>query len=131
MADYTKLNLKGDVEDMAKKFDLSPGLESRFARKPLGLERSGVSYYKIAPGFRTPFGHRHGEQEEVYVVISGSARIALEDQVEELVQWDAVRIPGPMMRCLEGGPEGAEVIAIGAPNNDNKDAEMVPGWWAG
>ena len=130
MAEYTKLNLKGDVEDMAKKFDLSPGLESRFARKPLGLERSGVSYYKIAPGFRTPFGHRHGEQEEVYVVISGSARLALDDEVEELAQWDAIRIPGPTMRCLEGGPDGAEVIAIGAPNNDNQDAEMVPGWWA-
>ena len=130
MAEYTKLNLKGDVEDMAKKFDLSPGLESRFARKPLGLERSGVSYYKIAPGFRTPFGHRHGEQEEVYVVVSGSARLALDEEVQELVQWDAVRIPAGTMRCLEGGPEGAEVIAFGAPNTENKDAEMVPGWWS-
>jgi quercetin dioxygenase-like cupin family protein len=129
MAGYTKLNLKGDVEDMAKQFGLSPGLESRFARDPLGLERSGVTYYKIAPGFRTPFGHRHGEQEEVYVVISGSARLALDDAVEELAQWDVIRIPGPVMRCLEGGPEGAEVIAIGAPTGD--DAEMVPGWWAG
>ena len=86
--------------------------------------------YKIAPDFRTPFGHRHSEQEEVYVVISGSARLKLEDEVLELAQFDAVRIPGPMMRCLEGGPDGAEVIAFGAPNNDNKDAEMVPGWWA-
>jgi hypothetical protein len=130
MADYTKLNLKQDVEDMAVKFDLSPGLESHFARKPLELENSGVSYYKIAPDFRTPFGHRHGEQEEVYVVIGGSARLKIEDEVLELGQYDAVRIPGPMMRALEGGPEGAEVIAFGAPNNDNKDAEMVPGWWA-
>ena len=130
MADYTKLNIKRDVEDMAPKFQLSPGLESRFARKPLELENSGVSYYKIAPDFRTPFGHRHGEQEEIYIVTSGSARLKLDDDVLELAQWDAVRIPGPMMRCLEGGPEGAEVIAFGAPNTDNKDAEMVPGWWA-
>ena len=130
MADYTKLNLKQDVEDMAVKFDLSPGLESHFARKPLELENSGVSLYKIAPDFRTPFGHRHGEQEEVYVVIGGSARLKIEDEVLELGQYDAVRSPGPMMRALEGGPEGAEVIAFGAPNNDNKDAEMVPGWWA-
>ena len=94
MADYTKLNLKQDVEDMAVKFDLSPGLESHFARKPLELENSGVSLYKIAPDFRTPFGHRHGEQEEVYVVISGSARLKIEDEVLELGQYDAVRIPG-------------------------------------
>jgi mannose-6-phosphate isomerase-like protein (cupin superfamily) len=131
MADYTKLNLKQDVEDMAKRFDLSPGLESRFARKPLELQQSGVSYYKIAPNFRTPFGHKHGEQEEVYVVVSGSARLALDDEVHELAQWDAVRIAPQSMRCLEGGPDGAEVLAFGAPDTDNKDAEMVPGWWAG
>lgn len=130
MADYTKLNIKQDVEDMAPRFQLSPGLESRFARKPLELENSGVSYYKIAPDFRTPFGHRHGEQEEVYIVTAGSARLALDDEVLELAQWDAVRIPASTMRALQGGPAGAEVIAIGAPNNDNQDAEMVQGWWA-
>ena len=130
MADYTKLNLKQDVEDMAPKFELSPGLESHFAGAPLKLENSGVSLYKIAPDFRTPFGHRHGEQEEVYVVVSGNARLKIEDDVLDLAQWDAVRIPGPAMRCLEGGSEGAEVIAFGAPNTGNKDAEMVPGWWS-
>ena len=129
MSDYTKLNLKRDVEDMAPRFQLSPGLESHFARKPLGLENSGVSLYKIAPDFRTPFGHRHSEQEEVYIVVGGSARLKLDDEVLDLEQWDAVRIPAETMRGLEGGPEGAEVIAFGAPNNDNKDAEMVPGWW--
>src|SRR5262245_52484943 len=121
MADYTKLNLKQDVEDMAPRFQLSPGLESRFARKPLGLERSGFSYYKVAPDFRTPFGHKHSEQEEVYVIVSGSARLRLEDEVLELVQWDVVRIAPDVMRAFEGGPAGAEVLAIGAPNNDNRD----------
>jgi uncharacterized cupin superfamily protein len=130
MADYTKLNLKRDVEDMAPKFQLSPGLESHFARKPLGLENSGVTLYKIAPDFRTPFGHRHSEQEEVYIIVGGSARLKLDDDVIDLEQWDAVRIPTDTMRGLEGGPEGAEVIAFGAPNNENKDAEMVPGWWS-
>ena len=60
---------------------------------PLELEQSGVSYFRIAPDFRTPFGHTHGEQEEVYVVTSGSARLKLDDEVLELGQWDAVRIP--------------------------------------
>jgi mannose-6-phosphate isomerase-like protein (cupin superfamily) len=130
MADYTKLNLKQDVEDMAPKFQLSPGLESRFARKPLELEQSGVSYYRIAPDFRTPFGHRHGEQEEIYVVVSGSARLKLDEELIELAQWDAVRIAPSVTRGLEGGPDGAEVLAFGAPNTDNKDVDMVPGWWA-
>jgi mannose-6-phosphate isomerase-like protein (cupin superfamily) len=129
MADYTKLNLKQDVEDMAPKFQLSPGLESRFARRPLGLQQSGVSYYKVAPDFRTPFGHTHSEQEEVYVIVSGSARLRLGDEVLDLAQWDAVRIPPDLMRAFEGGPEGAEVLAFGAPNTENEDVEMVPGWW--
>jgi mannose-6-phosphate isomerase-like protein (cupin superfamily) len=129
MSDHTIVNLKRDVEDMAPRFDLSPGLESRFARKPLELAKSGMSYYKVAPNFRTPFGHRHGEQEEIYVVVSGNARLKLDDEVVELAQWDAVRIPGPVTRALEGGPDGCEVLAFGAPNTDNKDAEMFPGWW--
>jgi uncharacterized cupin superfamily protein len=130
MADYTKLNIKRDVEDMAPRFELSPGLESRFARGPLGLERSGFSYFRIAPGFRIPFGHRHGEQEELYVIASGSARVKLDDEVLELGEWDAVRIPSGTMRAFEGGPDGAELLAYGAPNTDNKDIEMIPGWWA-
>jgi mannose-6-phosphate isomerase-like protein (cupin superfamily) len=130
MAAYTVLNLKRDVEDMAPKFGLSPGLESRFARGPLGLQNSGASYFKIAPGFRAPFGHSHSEQEEVYVIVSGNARIKLDDDVVELEQWDMVRIPPGVWRGVEGGPDGAELIAFGAPNTDNKDIEMQQGWWS-
>ncbi len=130
MADYTVVNLKRDVEDMAPKFELAPGLESRFARVPLGLANSGASYFRIAPGFRVPFGHTHSEQEEVYVVVSGSARVKLDDEIVELAQWDMVRIAPTTWRGMEGGPEGVELLAFGAPNTDNKDAEMLPGWWA-
>jgi mannose-6-phosphate isomerase-like protein (cupin superfamily) len=128
MADYTLVNLK-DVEDMAPRFGYSPNLESRFARKALELEKSGLSYYRIAPGYRIPFGHKHAEQEEVYLVISGSVRIKLEDELVDLKAWDAVRVPGQTTRALEGGPEGAEVVAFGAPNTENADAEMVHDWW--
>ena len=129
MADYTQLNLKRDVEDMAPKFGFSPGMESRFARVPLGLEQSGFSYFRLAPGYRVPFGHRHGEQEEVYVVISGGVTIRLDDDELELGPLDVVRIPGTTKRALQGGPDGAELLAFGAPNTDNKDAETLPGWW--
>jgi quercetin dioxygenase-like cupin family protein len=129
MPDYTIVNLR-EVEDMAPRFGYAPHIESRFARKPLGLARSGLSYYRLEPGYRLPFGHRHGEQEEVYLVISGGARLKLEDEIVELGPWDAVRVPGPVTRGMEAGPEGAEIIAFGAPNTDNKDAEMEMGWWA-
>jgi uncharacterized cupin superfamily protein len=129
MADYTLLNLKDDVEDMAPRFGYAPNVEARFARKPLGLEKSGVSYFKIAPGFRMPFGHRHSEQEEIYLALSGSARVKVEDQLVELRPMDAVRVPAGTMRGFEAGPEGAEILAFGAPNTDNKDLEMDPEFW--
>jgi mannose-6-phosphate isomerase-like protein (cupin superfamily) len=128
MSDYTVVNLK-EVEDQAPKFGYAPDLESRFARKALGLENSGISYFRAAPGFRVPFGHHHADQEEIYVVVAGSARIKLGDEIVELGAWDAVRVPPEMTRGMEGGPEGAEILAFGAPSHENADAEMVRDFW--
>jgi uncharacterized cupin superfamily protein len=132
MPGYTKVNLKEDVEDMAPKFGFAPNVEARFATGALELEKSGLSYQKVAPGFRMPFGHRHEQQEEVYVLIGGSARLKLDDEVLELQQWDAIRVPPDAMRAFEAGPDGAELLAFGAPNTGSVsgDAEMEPGWWA-
>jgi uncharacterized cupin superfamily protein len=129
MADYTVVNLK-EVEDQAPNFGLSPQLEARMARVALGLENSGVSYQRLAPNFRVPFGHKHRNQEEIYVLVGGSARIKLEDEVVDLKPLDAVRVPKDTMRGFEAGPEGAEFIAIGAPNTGPGDAEVVQGWWS-
>lgn len=129
MADHTLVNLKEDVEDRAPGFGMT-GIESRFAREALQMTEGGITYFRLDPDFRTPFGHKHSEQEEVYVVVSGSARIKIEDEVLDLRQWDAVRVPAGVMRGLEAGPEGAEIVATGAPNTQNKDVELVPRWWA-
>ena len=128
MANYTHLNLK-EVEDQAPKFGLAPDLEARFARVPLELENFGLSYQRIAPGFRVPFAHKHKQQEEVYVVISGSLRAKVGDDVVELGPWDALRVPKDTIRNFEGGPEGAEIIAVGAPNTGPGDADMLQEWW--
>jgi mannose-6-phosphate isomerase-like protein (cupin superfamily) len=130
MSDYTHLNLKDDVDDQAPNFGLAPNLEFRMARVPLEMENAGVSYLRIGPGFRMPFGHKHKQQEEVYVLVNGSAKIKIEDDVHELKQWDAVRLHRDTMRGFEGGPEGAEFIAIGAPNTGPGDADMTQDWWS-
>lgn len=130
MSDYTHINLKDDVDDQAPSFGLSPSIESRMARVPLGLQNSGLSYLRIAPGFRVPFGHKHKQQEEVYVLVNGSARIKIDEDVRELKQWDAVRLHRDTVRAIEGGDEGAEFIAVGAPNTGPGDAEMIQDWWS-
>ena len=129
MADYTKVNLK-DVEDQAPKFGFAPDLEARMARVPLELEHSGVSYQRLAPNFRIPFGHKHKQQEEIYVLVNGSARMKLGSEIVDLKQWDAVRVPKDTMRSFEAGPDGAEFLAIGAPNTGPGDAEVEQNWWS-
>ena len=127
MSGYTKVNVKHDVEDAAPNYGLSPGLEFRYARRALELEQTGASYQKISPGFRQPFGHSHKEQEEVYVLLSGSARVKLDDDIVDVAPFDALRIRPGVMRCLEGGADGAEFLMFGAPMVD--DADIVQGWW--
>jgi mannose-6-phosphate isomerase-like protein (cupin superfamily) len=113
MAVYTKHNLR-EVENSAPKFEMPEEMEARFARKPIEGETLGLSLFTLAPNFRIPFGHKHPNQEEVYVLVKGSARIKIEDEIVELEPWDAVRIGKDTMRNVEAGPEGAEYIAFGA-----------------
>jgi mannose-6-phosphate isomerase-like protein (cupin superfamily) len=130
MAGYTKVNLKDEVEDQAPNFGLEGKLEMRMARVPLELEQQGVSYQRIAPNFRLPFGHQHKTQEEVYIVLSGSLRAKIEDEIVELGPFDALRVHKDTMRSFEGGPEGAELLAVGAPHTGPGDAETENDWWS-
>lgn len=131
MDDITILNLLDDIDDVAVPFGMSPGLAAHFARVPLGMETAGLTYFRFGPGFRTPFGHRHGVQEEVYLVVSGSVRVAVEQDVHELGRWDVIRVAPHLLRCIEGGPEGGEVLAFGAPADGTPDGEQHDDWWPG
>jgi quercetin dioxygenase-like cupin family protein len=130
VAGYTKVNLKGDVEDAAPKSGMSPAVEARFAHDALDCTVTGVSYQRLEPNARMPFGHSHREQEEIYVVLSGGGRVKLDDEIVELAQLDAVRIASETMRAVEAGPDGIEYVVFGAPRGEQNDAEMVQEWWA-
>jgi mannose-6-phosphate isomerase-like protein (cupin superfamily) len=130
MSNHTHINLS-DVQNMAEKFGMAPDLEARFASGALELEKSGLSYQKLAPNFRMPFGHRHQQQEEIYVVIRGGGRMNVDGEVFEVRELDAVRVPPELPRSLEAGPDGIEILAYGAPRTGEvaQDAEQLPGWW--
>ena len=127
MSDYAKVNLR-EVEDMATKFGIT-GLEARFPKRELGSTTGAVSLQRLAPNMRQPFGHRHAEQEEHYVVLEGSGRIMVDGEVVEVRAWDVVRFAAPVMRAVEAGPEGLEFLAFGAPLAERQDVENVEGWW--
>jgi mannose-6-phosphate isomerase-like protein (cupin superfamily) len=132
-APFTRKNLREDVADVGSNFDGAPDLEYRLATAPLDLEQSGLGYQRIPPGYRFPYGHAHRTQEEVYVVLGGSGRMKLDDEIVELKQWDAVRVPPGTWRGYEAGPDGLEIFVIGAPNLGQDPREDVQGrrdWWA-
>jgi len=127
MPDYTIKNFKELPDSAAER----PGdIEARFGRSHLDSDHLGVSYFRFGPNFRSPFGHRHREQEEAYVVVSGSGRVKLDDDVHELKLWDVIRVSPKVARAFEGGPDGLEVVAIGADRPEGGDGEMVEGFWA-
>src|SRR5512132_280512 len=113
MASYTKTNLR-DVENQAPNFGISDELQARFARKDIEGKTLGLSLFTLAPGFRIPFGHKHESQEEVYVVVRGSGRVKVEDEIVELGEWDAIRCHKDTMRDMASGPKKMEYIAFGA-----------------
>ena len=129
MSSYTRINIE-DVEDAAVGFGLAPSLEARFGRRALGSKVVGVSRETLAPGFRVPFGHMHRDQEEVYVVLRGSGRMKIDDEVVDLAEGDLVRVAPGVWRCTEAGPGGIQILAVGAPVAEKNDAEIEQGWWA-
>jgi mannose-6-phosphate isomerase-like protein (cupin superfamily) len=129
---FTLRNLKQDLEDVGSRFDGAPDLEFRLATEALELEQSGVGYQRVPPGYRFPYGHTHKKQEEVYVVVRGSGRMKLDDEIVDLKEWDAVRVSPGTWRGYEAGPEGLEIIVIGAPHLGEAPRDDVEGrrdWW--
>ena len=116
------------IEDSAPGFGLGEIQEARFPGPSLGAERTGIAYHRLRPGKRQPFGHRHEEAEEVYVVLSGSGRVKVDDRILELGPMDALRVSPAVTRQFEAGPDGLDLLVFG-PRCEG-DGELLPGWWA-
>jgi mannose-6-phosphate isomerase-like protein (cupin superfamily) len=129
---FTHRNLKADLQDVGSNFDGPPDLEFRMATQALELENSGLTYQHVPPGYRFPYGHTHKTQEEIYVVVRGSGRMKVDDEIVELEEWDAVRVPPGAWRGYEAGPDGLEILVIGAPHlgdDPRGDVEGRRDWW--
>lgn len=120
--DHTIKNLR-DVEDMAATQGFGDVQEARFAHGDLKAEQIGISLQRVKPGKRHAFAHRHKQAEEVYVVVSGSGRVKLDDEAKEVRPLDAIRVGPSVTRAFEAGDEGLELIAF-SPRAKG-DAEIV------
>ena len=126
MSRFSSVNLF-EVEDSVG--DRAPGVEGRFGRKHLDSRDLGVSHFRYAPELRAQVAHSHREQEEAYVVVAGSGRVLLDQDVLELRQWDVVRVAPEVVRCFEAGPDGLDIIAVGGPRPEGGDGVMGAAAW--
>jgi uncharacterized cupin superfamily protein len=126
MPDYTKKNLR-EVEDAAVKHGFSETQMARFAGGDLDCEKIGLALEGVKPGARQAFGHRHAEDEEVYVVIEGNGRMRLGEDLIDVERLDAIRVAPGVMRAFEAGPGGLELLAFGTHHEG--DGEIDPGFW--
>jgi mannose-6-phosphate isomerase-like protein (cupin superfamily) len=125
---HTIKNLR-DVDDMAPKFGFDAVQEARFCWRDLDAEQTGIALLRVKPGQRQAFAHRHDKAEEIYVVVGGSGRIKLDDEIIDLTPMDAVRIAPGVARALEGGPEGIEYIAFGPHHEGDGEILKDEGFW--
>ena len=116
-----------EVEDMAAKSGFGDMGEARFARGDLGAVATGLSLQRLRPGVRQSFGHLHHLDEELYVILAGSGRLAVDDEIRPVTALDAIRVAPGSVREFEAGPEGLEFLAVGTHHAG--DAEVRPGWW--
>jgi len=120
---FTIVNLK-EIEDSG-----AAGIEARFGRRHMDSAHLGVTYFRYAPGVRSPMAHSHREQEEAYLVIGGGGRVRLDDEVRELRRWDVVRVSPATVRAFEAGDDGLELIAIGSDRPEGGDGIRAESVW--
>jgi uncharacterized cupin superfamily protein len=123
---YAHLNLK-DLHNVSPDVGIAEDQEYRPATEALGAQYTGVAHQFYRPGTRQTWAHRHQRSEEIFVVLSGSGRVKLDDDVVELRPLDAIRVAPHVMRCWEAGPEGLEVLAVG--NHEHEDWVIEDNWW--
>ena len=124
MPGWTKMNF-ADLTDRSP--DVT--MEWRLSRGAIRSRQVGVSRFTYAPRARMPFGHRHREQEEVYVVVGGSGRVKLGAEVVDVAQWDVIRVAPAVMRAFEAGPDGLDLLCVGGRRPERGDTERDEAFW--
>lgn len=125
MANWTKRNFE-EIKDRSP--DELP-MRWLFSRNEVRSTQVGVSRFSYEAGARMPFGHRHGVQEEVYVVVAGYGRAKLDDEIVVLALWDVLRVAPQVVRSFEAGGDGMEMICVGGKRPAGNDNERFDDFW--
>ncbi len=113
MSEYTVKT----IDDMATIHD---GLV-KLAGAELGVESFGIQVFDFPADFAHYPEHDHSQdgQEEVYVVLEGSADFEIDGERVPIASGSIVRVQSGCRRKLHPGPDGLRVVAIGGTPGKN------------
>lgn len=96
---------------------VQPAAVMRQLTDPLGASDLAINYYELEPGDSFAFAyHRHGVQEELFYVQSGTATFETESGPVEVGPGEVIRFPpGEFQRGWNRGGERVVALALGAP----------------
>jgi quercetin dioxygenase-like cupin family protein len=123
---YSQINL-AEIEDVAPANGFADRWQARVARTPLGAQQTGVTHFRLLAGKRSPFMHRHASAEEIYVILGGTGRLKLDNEIREVRPLDAIRVAPEVARAFEADDAGLEFIVFG-PHHP-ADGEPVDDDW--
>ena len=106
--------------------EMGDGYGFRKVRQALGVEAFGVNVIVMPPGY-LGFHHYHDEQDELYFVHSGTARVEVEGEERILGPGGLVHVFSTTPRRVSnGGEEDLVMLVIGAKDGYvGRDGHMV------
>lgn len=108
------------------------GFEGKqFVKEATEATSCEISFGMLPPGAAVPFFHSHKSNEENYIILSGSGRFQVNDEVFDIAEGSVIRVaPGcdRNLKCTSAGP--MTYICIQAKNGSLEgytmtDAEMT------
>ena len=94
--------------------------------KQLGATALGARMWRLSPG-QASTRHRHTTQEELYVVLEGTGRIRVGDDLLTLAPYSALVVESATLRqVFNDTGEDALWLVVGAPPEAANTLEMTP-----
>jgi quercetin dioxygenase-like cupin family protein len=124
---HTQINL-ADVDDAAPGNGFGARWEARVARDDLEAEQTGLTYFRLRPGKRSPFAHRHRNAEEVYLILGGTGRVKLDDEISEVRPLDAIRVAPTRHERSRPAPRAWSSSPSALIASPTANPSTTPGW---
>ena len=107
----------GDLDDW-----MGPASVKRSVGSALGAEHLAMNYYELEPGESFAFGyHAHGDQEEMFYVVEGTATFETEEGDVTVGTGEVVRFaPGEFQQGRNETDAPVKALAVGAPSDSGE-----------